>query len=78
MAHTGATGIAAGDAHSVVLKHDGSVWAAGKNTNGQLGDGTVYSRGVFIKVMSGGAQDVSAGGSHTMVLKQDTSVWATG
>ena len=27
-----------GDAHTVILKPDGSVWAMGNNTYGQLGD----------------------------------------
>ena len=70
--------IAAGDIHSIVLKQDGSVWAAGRNSNGQLGDGSNSDRKSFVEVMSSGAADVFAGGSHSMVLKQDSSVWATG
>ena len=36
--------IAAGFAHSLVLKTDGTVWASGGNRNGQLGDGTNTQR----------------------------------
>ncbi len=36
--------IAAGEHHSLVLKKDGTVWAWGKNTFGQLGDGTTETR----------------------------------
>jgi len=32
--------IAAGDAHSVALKSDGTVWTWGSNFNGELGNGT--------------------------------------
>ena len=32
--------IAAGSGHTVALKTDGSLWAWGDNTYGQLGDGT--------------------------------------
>ena len=55
-----AKAIAAGDYHSMVLKADGSVWAAGKNTRGQLGDGTTNSNTgwegcfCFKKVLSAG------------------------
>jgi alpha-tubulin suppressor-like RCC1 family protein len=34
------TAIAAGGAHSLFLKRDGSLWAMGSNQYGQLGDGT--------------------------------------
>src|SRR5690242_7543068 len=34
----GVTAIAAGNAHSVALKSDGTVWAWGNTGNGQLGD----------------------------------------
>jgi len=34
------TAIAGGNYHSLFLKSDGSLWAMGYNSNGQLGDGT--------------------------------------
>jgi alpha-tubulin suppressor-like RCC1 family protein len=37
---SGATGVAAGIAHTVVSKNDGTVWTWGSNAFGQLGDGT--------------------------------------
>jgi alpha-tubulin suppressor-like RCC1 family protein len=37
---SGATSIAAGYAHSLFLRNDGSLWAMGSNPYGQLGDGT--------------------------------------
>ncbi len=37
------TKVAAGSVHSLFLKSDGSLWAMGWNSHGQLGDGT-YSR----------------------------------
>ena len=75
---SGAQAVAAGDLHSIVLKQDGSVWAAGRNYNGQLGDGSRTDKSHFVKVMASGAADVGAGGYHSMVLKEDGSVWATG
>ena len=61
----------------MLLKQDGSVWAAGRNEAGQLGDGSETSRNTFVQVMSSGARAVSAGYEHSMVLKQNT-VWAVG
>ena len=73
-----AVAIAAGDFHSIVLKRDGSVWAAGRNNNGQLGDGSKDDRSRFVKVMSSDAANVAAGSYHSVVVKQDGSVWTAG
>ena len=37
---TTVTNIAAGGTHSFFIQSDGSLWAMGYNTSGQLGDGT--------------------------------------
>ena len=75
-----AVAVAAGDIHSIVLRQDGSVWATGRNNNGQLGDGSNDDRKFFAMVISrkSGVVDVAAGGYHSMLVKQDGSVWATG
>lgn len=41
---TQATAIAAGILHTVATRSDGTVWASGSNTEGQLGDGTYTIR----------------------------------
>lgn len=38
------SGVAAGGAHTITLKDDGTVWGWGENGNGQLGDGTTINR----------------------------------
>ena len=48
--HAGAQTIAAGDWHSMLLKQDGTVWTAGANNHGQLGDGTNTARKNFVQV----------------------------
>ena len=75
---SGAKSIAAGSRHSMVLKHDGSVWATGYNLHGQLGDGLATNSKVFVTVLSEGATAVAAGAFHSMVLMRDGSVRATG
>ena len=74
---------AAGDVHTMLLVNDGTVWSAGRNSNGQLGDGTTLDRSDFVKAMAGSivlreVKALAAGGYHSLVLKEDDSVWATG
>ena len=64
--------------HSLILKADGSVWGAGWNSHGQLGDGTTTDRHEFVKVIDSGATAIATGYQHSLVLKADGSVWAVG
>ena len=49
----GAKVIAAGWSHSMVLKGDGTVWATGDNSYGQLGDGTISPKFRYVQVFTG-------------------------
>jgi alpha-tubulin suppressor-like RCC1 family protein len=42
--------VAAGFAHSATVKSDGTVWAWGSNSYGQLGDGTTTARSTPVRV----------------------------
>ncbi|GMT48114.1 MAG: hypothetical protein IEMM0007_1680 [bacterium] len=71
--------VAGGAYHSIELKSDGTVWAWGRNSDGQLGDGTTIDSPAPIQV--NGLTDVtaiSAGAFHTIALKTDGTVWAWG
>ncbi len=76
--------IASGLGHTVVLKQDGSLWAWGDNTYGQLGDGTYDSHDQPVRI--GTDNDwvsVSTGrdfwnGDHSVGLKRDGRLWAWG
>jgi alpha-tubulin suppressor-like RCC1 family protein len=75
---TGVTAVSAVGSHTMILKNDGSLWATGSNTMGQLGIGSAPKYiSTPVKVMTG-VSAVSAGELHTMVLKTDGSLWATG
>ena len=72
-------GISAGFHHAVILKNDGTVWAWGRGTSGQLGNGTASDSLVPVQV-SGltNILQVSAGGDFSLALKNDGTVWAWG
>ncbi len=71
--------VSAGGDHLLALKADGSLWAMGGNTYGQVGDGTTSDRYDFVQI--GNQNDwaaVSAGLLHSLALKADGTLWAWG
>ncbi len=71
--------VAAGHAHSLALRNDGTVWAWGDNTYGQLGDGTTTSSPVPVQVPGlSGVTNVMADGYASFAWKSDGSLWAWG
>jgi alpha-tubulin suppressor-like RCC1 family protein len=71
--------IAAGYAHSVALKKDGTVWTWGFNSTGQLGDQseTDTSEPAIVPGLAN-VIAISAGDYHTVALKNDGTVWTWG
>lgn len=64
---------------TVVLKNDGTVWAWGQNTIGELGDGTYVSKDHAVQVK--GLCDIkaiSANYDYNLALKNDGTVWFWG
>ncbi|WP_240359520.1 hypothetical protein [Pyxidicoccus trucidator] len=71
--------IAAGADHSLLVRPDGTVWAAGYNASGQLGNGTTISSASPVQVSSlSGITAVAAGANHSLALRSDGTVWAWG
>ncbi len=76
--------IATGISHTLALKTDGTVWAWGDNTYGQLGNSHYASsdRPVQVVFPTGVALTdviaIAAGGNHSIALKGDGSVWTWG
>ena len=69
--------VSAGTYFSLSLGGDGTVWATGQNTSGQLGDGTGIDRPRPVPVIND-VQAISAGYGHSLFLKTDGTAWATG
>jgi len=75
--------VAAGHDHTVALRTDGTLWAWGVNSSGQLGIGTFTTNGsVGIstpqRIESNTNWQVVAAGSHTVALRVDGTLWAWG
>ncbi|WP_396158315.1 T9SS type A sorting domain-containing protein [Flavobacterium sp.] len=65
--------------HTMALRNNGSLWAAGFNTTGQLGIGTLTNTNVFVQV--GTATNwakVRCGRQHTLALDSNGTLWAWG
>jgi alpha-tubulin suppressor-like RCC1 family protein len=79
--------IAAGGAHSLGLQSDGTLWAWGSNTSGQLGDPFIVSNNTpnqivdLTSVIPGFNSSwvaIAAGLSHSLALQADGTAWAWG
>jgi len=72
------------DKHSLAIKSDGTLWAWGDNTRGQLGLGDTTERLSPVQVGTGtNWVHISAGGltasdGHSLAIKSDGTLWAWG
>jgi len=76
--------VSAGDAHTLALRNDGTVWAWGDNSCGELGNGTIINSGTAVQVMinSGtalsGVVAIAAGSYESFAVDGNGNVWAWG
>jgi alpha-tubulin suppressor-like RCC1 family protein len=79
---TGIIAVSSGENHCLALQNDGSVWAWGENTYGQIGDGSSgFSNDRFTPVKVSGLpkiKAIAASGEHSMALTEDGRVYAWG
>ncbi|WP_147443554.1 RCC1 domain-containing protein [Corallococcus sicarius] len=72
--------VAAGAKSSLALQADGTVWAWGDNSQGQLGLGTTGGTNLLARQLPGLTRiiSVAAGRQHALALREDGTVWAWG
>ena len=63
-------GLAPGTFHTILVKHDGSVWSTGMNSNGRGKS--------FVKVIPSDATTAAVGIYYSVVLTHHGHVWASG
>ena len=69
--------IALGTSHTCARKNDASLWCWGRNTYGQLGDGTRDDSSLPVQVRALGSAviEVATGAAHSCARKSDSTVW---
>ena len=72
--------VSGGGNHTLAVKGNGELWAAGRNIEGQLGTGPLLSdQSEFVQVGSDTDWDeVSAGSKHSLGLKTGNTLWSWG
>ena len=64
--------------HSLFLKTDGSLWAAGHNANGKVGKNTLNAGFPPTKIVDSGVAGISAGGNHSIYWTNEGDVYVFG
>lgn len=70
----------AGGGHRCEVRADGSLWCAGRNSHGQLGNGTTRDSAALVRAGSPGQRwrTVAVGGNASCGLQTDQSLWCWG
>jgi len=72
--------VSSGDQHTAAVKTDGTLWAWGLGTSGQLGTNDVTTRSTPVTTFAGGTnwKEVDCGNQHTAAVKTDGTLWTWG
>jgi alpha-tubulin suppressor-like RCC1 family protein len=69
----------AGESHSLAVRSNGTLWAWGCNTTGQLGDNSITSRRSPVSVVGGFSDWCQASaGYHSLAVRSNGTLWAWG
>ena len=68
-----------GAGHTLAIKTDGTLWAWGSNSFGQLGDGTTSQKNSPVQInLLNDWQKLSSGFDYCFSIKTDGSLWGWG
>jgi alpha-tubulin suppressor-like RCC1 family protein len=72
--------ISAGNNFSAAVRTNGTAWAWGSNSCGQLGDNTIVDKSSPVSVVGGFTDwcQVSAGSAHSLAVRQNGTAWGWG
>ena len=71
--------LTSGEKHTLSIKADGSLWAWGDNTFGQLGNNTTTSSPIAVQIGNSYEwSSVACGSFHSIGVKKDGSLWVWG
>jgi alpha-tubulin suppressor-like RCC1 family protein len=72
--------VSMGQAHTLALKTNGTIWAWGYNTPGCLGDGTTTDRNSPVQLVSATSywKQIAAGRYNSTAIKTDGTLWLWG
>ncbi len=63
----------------MAIKSNGTLWAWGSNSNGQLGQNDIISRSSPVQVGTGTDwKYISCGSTHTLAIKTNGTLWSWG
>jgi alpha-tubulin suppressor-like RCC1 family protein len=65
-------------ARTFIIKTDGTLWAIGNNSGGELGTGDMANRLSWTKVLFNVKGSIKAFPGYTLVLKNDDTLWGVG
>jgi alpha-tubulin suppressor-like RCC1 family protein len=68
----------AGSEHTAAIRSDGALFTWGRNSTGQLGNGTSATRSSPVQIGTGLWTSVSAGSEHTAAIRSDGALFAWG
>lgn len=71
--------VIAGEDHYIAISQDGTLWAWGENSLGQLGDGTIADKTTPVQISTDNTwMFVSVSDRHSMAIKANGTLWAWG